>query len=86
MIAENIFGEYNSTRNPKYKGEKRMNTIAKRLSAAAAALVIAAGSVYTGICLTENGKVSAAADQKASERPHTAAKSQSAFSCLSATE
>ena len=37
-----------------------MNTMAKRLTAAAAALVIAAGSVYTGICLTENGRVSAA--------------------------
>lgn len=37
-----------------------MNTIAKRLSVAAAALVIAAGSVYTGVCLTQNGTVSAA--------------------------
>ena len=37
-----------------------MNTMAKRLTAAAAALVIAAGSVYTGVCLTENGRVSAA--------------------------
>lgn len=79
MIAENIFGEYNSTRNPKYKGEKRMNTIAKRLSAAAAALVIAAGSVYTGICLTENGKVSAAADQKASETAYSGKKPKYIF-------
>ncbi len=79
MIAENIFGEYNSTRNPKYKGEKRMNTIAKRLSAAAAALVIAAGSVYTGVCLTENGKVSAAADQKASETAYSGKKPKYIF-------
>lgn len=37
-----------------------MNTMAKRLTAAAAALIIATGSVYTGVCLTENGRVSAA--------------------------
>lgn len=43
-----------------------MNTIAKRLSAAAAALVIAAGSVYTGVCLTQNGTVSAAETTAAS--------------------
>lgn len=43
-----------------------MKTIAKRLSAAAAALVIAAGSVYTGVCLTQNGTVSAAETTAAS--------------------
>lgn len=43
-----------------------MKTIAKRLSSAAAALVIAAGSVYTGVCLTQNGTVSAAETTAAS--------------------
>lgn len=43
-----------------------MKTIAKRLSAAAAALIIAAGSVYTGVCLTQNGTVSAAETTAAS--------------------
>ena len=56
-----------------------MNTLTKRLSAAAAALVIAAGSVYAGVCLTENGRVSAAADQKASESAYSGKKPKYIF-------